>query len=202
MNILSCILTLYHVVLIFGTIQLHELQPEEIAIVQYDSRKLSDYWLASAKWNKYYCDKHGHVFIYYKNKYRKKKDSQWCIKDTLASPWCKVKAMVQSIQDYPTVRLFVYMDSDAVIDRKFQDYSMNKIFSIVQSKLSWDPDLKPLMFNQDGPCWWCGLVERVGYKMCLNAGTVVWFRHHISEKLLIDWWNSAMDPYEGNPIKR
>lgn len=70
---------------------LSNIKPEEIAIVQYDSRKpLSDYWLAAAQWNKYYCDKHGHVFIYYTSKYETEEDLEWCEKDVLASPWCKV----------------------------------------------------------------------------------------------------------------
>ncbi len=186
-----------------AVIQLDQLDPKEIAIMQYDSRQpLTDYWLAAARWNKYYCDKHGHTFVYYVNKYRKKKDSQWCVKDVLASPWCKVKAMVQANEDYPDVKVFIYMDSDAVIDRKFQDVSLNMVLKTMQSKLDWDPERKPLVFNQDGPCWWCALVERVGYKMCLNAGTVIWYRHEVSERLLVDWWNSSMDPYEGNPIKR
>lgn len=26
-------------------------------------------------------------------------------------------------------------------------------------------------FYQDGPCWWCQMIKKVGYTMCLNAGT-------------------------------
>jgi hypothetical protein len=38
--------------------------------------------------------------------------------------------------------------------------------------------------------------------MCLNAGTVVWVRNDRSRDLLWRWWNSTMDSYETNPIKR
>jgi hypothetical protein len=38
--------------------------------------------------------------------------------------------------------------------------------------------------------------------MCLNAGTVVWYRHPISEQVLNAWWDASMDSYETNPIKR
>ena len=94
------------------------------------------------------------------------------------------------------------MDSDAVIDLKFKDIPVNQMLKTMQTKLSWDPEDKPMIFNQDGPCWWCGLIKRVGYKTCLNAGTVVWYRHVESEKVLSDWWHSTMDDYSTNPIKR
>ena len=48
-----------------NAIQLDKLRPEEIAIMQFDSRPLGDYWLAAAKWNKFYCDRHGHRFLYF-----------------------------------------------------------------------------------------------------------------------------------------
>lgn len=179
------------------------LNPDEIAILQYDSRKpLSSYWLVSAQWNKKYCDKHGHKYLYYTSKYDDEDDLGWCEKDVLASPWCKVKAMVQANEDYIHVKVFIYMDSDAVVDKKFEHMSLNSFLLLMTEKLNWIPSKQPIIFNQDGPCWWCSLIKRIGYSMCLNAGTVVWYRHHYSEKILNDWWNSAMDPYEGNPIKR
>ena len=46
-------------------VDISKLNPYEIAIVQYDSRPLDDYWLASAGWNNYYCKKHGHEYIHY-----------------------------------------------------------------------------------------------------------------------------------------
>jgi hypothetical protein len=36
----------------------------------------------------------------------------------------------------------------------------------------------------------------------LISGTVLWYRHVESEKVLDDWWHSAMDSYATNPIKR
>jgi hypothetical protein len=50
----------------------------------------------------------------------------------------------------------------------------------MQEKLNWDPNKKPVVFNQDGNCWWCDLVKKVGYPTCLNAGTVGWYRHELS----------------------
>jgi hypothetical protein len=175
-----------------------EIRPEEIALIQYDSRKMEDYWLASAQWNKFYCDQHRHQFIYYSANAQCQYDKD----NPLASPWCKVKAMIQANNDYPTVKVFVYMDSDAVVDMKFKNAPINTLLKTMQSKMHWDPESKPMVFNQDGPCWWCGLIKRVGYDKCLNAGTVLWYRHANSELVLNDWWHAAMDSYATNPIKR
>lgn len=38
--------------------------------------------------------------------------------------------------------------------------------------------------------------------MCLNAGTVLWYRNDYSRKVLLDWWDSTMDEYSTNPLKR
>ena len=59
-----------------------------------------------------------------------------------------------------------------------------------------------MVFNQDGPCWWCSLIKEKGYEMCLNAGTVMWYRHEKSLKVLQDWWRSSMDTYADNPLQR
>lgn len=178
-------------------IQLAKLEPSEIALMQYDSRNPSGYWLASAVWNNYYCDKHGHKFIYFSTK-------EGCHYkfETLATPWCKVKAMIDANRLFPEIKLFIYMDSDAVIDRKFVDYPVNHFLGVMQERLAWEPEKKPIVFNQDGPCWWCSLIQKVGYTMCLNAGTVMWYRHPISEMVLDSWWSASMDSYETNPIKR
>ena len=36
----------------------------------------------------------------------------------------------------------------------------------------------------------------------LRVGTVMWYRHARSEKVLDDWWHSSMDSYATNPIRR
>ena len=38
--------------------------------------------------------------------------------------------------------------------------------------------------------------------MCLNAGTVLWYRHEYSLAVLNEWWGAALDSYDDNPIKR
>ena len=190
-------------------IDLSSLASEEIAIVQYDSRRLSDYWLVSAQWNSQYAYNHGHKFIYYSSRggcyydfYEVMDEDVLKSREQLATPWCKVKAMLSALKDFPSVKFFIYMDSDAVIDKRFANTPLQDMIWVMQQRLQWNPMKRPIVFNQDGPCWWCNLVESVGYQMCLNAGTVVWFRHAFSEQVLQSWWDSCRDPYSSDPIKR
>ena len=57
------------------------------------------------------------------------------------------------------IKLFVYMDSDAVLDHTYADKPLQKLLGTMQLKLMWNVSEKPTVFNQDGPCWWCDLVE-------------------------------------------
>jgi hypothetical protein len=182
---------------ISNAIQISSLEPHEFALLQFDSRQLKNYWLTAAEWNNEYCKKHGHKFIYYSNQ-----DSCHHGEEKLADAWCKVRAMINANDDFPDVKVFIYMDSDAVIDKRFANVSLNSMFDELQNRLKWNPTEKPIIFNQDGPCWWCTFIMKIGYNMCLNAGTVVWYRHSISELVLKQWWDSSMDSYETNPIKR
>ena len=112
-----------------------------------------------------------------------------------------------------------------MISKTFESSSLNDLLLFMQHKLSWDVMEKPMVFNQvsvdatdvvtfldlksfafvhnqDGPCWWCKLIKKAGYSMCLNAGTVMWYRHLHSDQILQDWWHSTMDNYADNPLKR
>lgn len=182
-----------------ATTDLRDLRPHEVALLQFDSRPLEDYWLASAMWNQNYAFTHGHQYLYY----TLQQGLNCHYGDTeLSDAWCKVKAMLQANNDHPSVKLFIYMDSDAVVDRAFENVSFVSFISSVQQRLVWDPSEKPMVFNQDGPCWWCTMIQEKGYKMCLNAGTVIWYRHSRSEEILKQWWNSVMDSYATNPLRR
>lgn len=175
------------------------LQPNEVALVQFDSRPMESYWLASADWNKYYCDRHGHKFLYFQA------PRGQCLHNgevKLADPWCKVRTMQQATTDHPDIKLFIYMDSDAVVDIKNLDTSVITFAKDMAQRLSWDVATKPIVFNQDGPCWWCSLIEKKGYKTCLNAGTVMWYRHPTSTLILKQWWDAAMDSYDDNKLQR
>ncbi len=178
-------------------VNLSKIPSDQIAIVQFDSRPLKNYWLTAAQWNARYCEQHNHKFLYYTTK-----DQCHYQHEPLADAWCKVRAMLNANEDFQEIKVFFYLDSDAVIDKDFAHLSLNAMIETMQTRLAWNPMIKPIIFNQDGPCWWCSFIMKIGYKMCLNAGTVVWYRHSISEKILTDWWDASMDSYETNPIKR
>lgn len=194
---LCVICTFFWCAVSFSFTSFDALNPEDYAIVQYDSRALSDYWLTSASWNQQYAIRHGHKFIFYQ--------SDTCVHESgleLATPWCKVWSMVSAVKDFPDAKVFVYLDSDAVIDRDYEDMSLSSYMEFMQRKLSWDVAVKPMIFNQDGPCWWCDLIKKKGYSTCLNSGTVAWVRSPHSTAVLEQWWASVADPYESNPLKR
>jgi len=183
----------------FSFFNISSIKPTEMAIIQFDSRPLDNYWLEAARWNSIYAKRHHHHYFLYSStgpcKYMEEK---------LADAWCKVKAMIQAMTDHPSLSLFLYLDSDAVIDEANKHLSLSTYLTSMQERLQWNPSDKPLVFNQDGPCWWCALVAKVGYKMCLNAGTVMWIRDSrgLSLSLLEDWWHSTMDSYAYNPLNR
>lgn len=112
--------------------QVRSLRAEEIALVQFDSRPPSNYWLAAAQWNNAYCKLHGHQFLYYTLE-----EECHYKEEPLASAWCKVKAMINAMEDFPDIQLFMYMDSDAVIDRQFSQISLNNMLGTMQDRLSW-----------------------------------------------------------------
>jgi hypothetical protein len=148
-----------------------QLNPSEIGILQFDSRPLKNYWLVAAKWNNDYCQRHNHHFLYYTN------DAACHYRDEpLADAWCKVRAMLNANHDYPQIKLFIYLDSDAVIDKDFQHLSLNEMLQKMQSSLSWNPLQKPIIFNQDGPCWYsfCFLLSLFFY---LNS--LVFINRHL-----------------------
>jgi hypothetical protein len=148
-------------------VDLSKLRNDEVALLQFDSRPLELYWKSAADWNNYYCALHGHKFIYYTSSTRCMHDDE-----PLHNAWCKVKAMLKANAEHKHIKLFIYMDSDAVISRVYVNTSVTTFLGTMQSKLMWDPDDRPMVFNQDGPCWWCQMTGRVGYTMCLNAGSL------------------------------
>lgn len=53
--------------------------------------------------------------------------------EPLASAWCKVMAM----EDRPTAHVFYYMDSDAIVDKAFENMSLKDITLSMKKKLNW-----------------------------------------------------------------
>ena len=154
-----------------------------------------------------YAKKHGHSYQFFSS-------HRECMIDgiPLASPWCKVKAMLaadsligrrdvslsgshnrSNLRDQARAVLFI--DSDAILS---VNYSMSDIMAFIRIERDWDMLKKPMILNQDGPGWSCKFALKFGYSHCLNSGTLFWIRGTISTRILQAWWNSAAAPYGSN----
>jgi hypothetical protein len=178
-------------------LQHDDLKAADIAVIQFDTRPLDDYWHASARWNKLYAQYHGHQYAYISMR----AESCMCGGEEVAPAWCKVKAMMKASSLLPRAKAFVYMDSDAVVT---SNHSLADIVGYMRQDLSWDLHEQPVAFNQDGPGlmtpahasttpfpsfltapsvyhnvprlagWSCKYTMELGYNYCLNSGTVFW----------------------------
>jgi hypothetical protein len=159
--------------------------PKDIAIVQFDNRPLGNYWNISARYNRAYAKKYGHKYLFLSQ------DSDCLLSNTVLAPsWCKVRAMIHAHDLLPSTKVFLYLDSDAVMT---VNYSLSTIFTYIQDTLRWNTIDKPVAFNQDGPGWACKLAVKLGYRVCFNSGTIIWFRTSLAREILISWWLSSMD---------
>jgi hypothetical protein len=137
------------------------IEPHQIAILQFDSRplELGKYWLTSALWNQYYTNRHGHRYLYFTLRDRTCRYNQTL---DLYSSWCKVKAMIrvsninllpvltlfQAHELFVGIKLFIFLDSDATYNIKFENSSLFGLLNVLDKKLQWIPHQKPLLFNQ------------------------------------------------------
>lgn len=141
---LACAVLLLLALLCSCSVRLDLLAESEVVLLQFDTRPLRNgsYWTAAAQYNQQYCRTHGHQFAYYTLSGAARCNVQGV---ELAAPWCKVRAMMQAQEDYPLARMFLYLDSDAIIDRKFFSTSVLKIMQTMHEKLpDWDPETKPM----------------------------------------------------------
>ncbi len=149
------------------------LDPSSFVIVQFDSRPLTNtsYWYTSAHWNWQYARRHGHRFAFYSypsldesSQAASADDRTKCVshdqQSMLSDPWCKVQTMLQAQEDYPDARFFLYVDSDAVISEHFAQVYLLHLVENFRRWLNWTMEEKPIIFNQDGPSWWCNLCYR------------------------------------------
>jgi hypothetical protein len=110
--------------------------------------------------------------------------------------------MLQAQEDHADARFFLYMDSDAVISKHFVHLSLLDLVKNFRSWLNWTMEKQPIIFNQDGPSWWCDLVSNTtNYTWCLNSGTVFWHRSPRATAVLEEWWKSSAETYETNTLK-
>ena len=122
---------------------------QDIAIIQFDTRELTDYWAVSVRWNRAYADKHGHAYKYFSLKDKK------CTYEhlSLSPAWCKVnitissytihtvshnsskqvRAMLEAPVVIPTAKAFLYLDTDVIIT---SNYSMVSSLTLYTTSMS------------------------------------------------------------------
>ena len=158
----------------------------------------------AAIWNHLYARRHGHGYVYYN--FPGNETGSGCTSDggqELAAAWCKVRALKQAQLDFPRVKYFLYLDTDAVVDVKFQDQPINQLlYNMTNVWLSgWNIHERPFVFNQEGPSYWCRrIMTETNYTSCLNTGTIFWMRSTYSTMIIDRWWESADDPYDSSNI--
>lgn len=203
---------------------LQDIQPHELAIIQYDSRPLGDYWNSSAYWNFAFAQKWNHQYLFISGstfeedelsrkgmggfdhndvsltngiKNRKNRVCRHPDGVSLSPVWCKVKAMVRAKRYLPTAKAFVFFDSDIAVTLTNQ--SLTNVFAFMRKDLGWNYKEMPVAFNQDGPGWACRhTIEKVGYPYCFNSGSIFWVRNSVSQTILSLWWKLAADPYSNS----
>ena len=155
-----------HEILYNFTLHKDDIQPHELAIIQYDSRQMGSYWNTSVRWNKAYCDRFGHQYFYLMTP----SDFSCSYGElNLAPAWCKVKAMIHANAMNTSARAFLFLDSDAIVT--LSNYSLTTALGFMRHYLHWDLDKQPVAFNQDGPGWACKFaIDKVGYSRCFNSG--------------------------------
>lgn len=178
-----------HEILYRRKLEKDDIRPLELAVIQFDSRMpIDDYWKISAYWNRAYCRKWGHQYLFLSIE-----GDCFYGKLRLSSVWCKVKAMLDSNALLPKAKAILYIDSDAFIS---VNYSMTDALSYMKKDLHWDTSTKPVALNQDGPGWSCKNAMKLGFPVCLNSGTVFWVKGETSLKILQTWWDLAAEPYD------
>ena len=138
-----------HEVLYRYKLKASDILPEELAIIQYDSRSLLPlvplgqglkYWQAAALINDAYARYHGHSYFYIT---RDPASAEGCSYGSfqLHDVWCKVLAMnraeslVKNHTDRLGIRAFVYLDSDAIVTT---NYSLTDVIGYMRQELSWN----------------------------------------------------------------
>ena len=127
-------------------------EPSKFAIVQFEGRSpwevqhigpgLTNYvptlWNIGSTYNYLYAQRHQHNYLLYHWGHK----GVGCIStnnQTLAEAWCKIRAMMQVQEDFPNAEYFIYLDTDAVIDREFHSQPLQQLF---YNMTTWMPDAR------------------------------------------------------------
>eukprot|EP01061_Rhynchopus_euleeides_P001232 TRINITY_DN1088_c0_g1_i2.p1 TRINITY_DN1088_c0_g1~~TRINITY_DN1088_c0_g1_i2.p1 ORF type:complete len:471 (+),score=123.14 TRINITY_DN1088_c0_g1_i2:38-1414(+) len=121
--------------------------------------------------------------------------------------WCKVKAVRQSLVDFPDAPFTMMLDTDAIIQFEFYQ---NDLAEWVTEHLKAKPISEaPLVFHQQNPTWWHVYVgnhnnsknaKNITYKWVINTGTYLVGNTGRGRELIDTWWNSSVGDYKENPL--
>ena len=120
-------------------------QPQRYGVyVQSDSRAPSEvapakrnesWWWASAALTARQAARHGDRYVHYRV------PPTGCVAadglTELTAPWCKVKAMLQAMDDFPGAAVFLYLDSDAAVSPAYANRSLVALGDFVAASVLW-----------------------------------------------------------------
>lgn len=120
-------------------------QPQRYGVyVQSDSRAPSEvapakrnesWWWASAALTARQAARHGDRYVHYRV------PPTGCVAadglTELTAPWCKVRAMLQAMDDFPDAAVFLYLDSDAAVSPAYANRSLVALGDFVAASVLW-----------------------------------------------------------------
>ncbi|EGB02649.1 hypothetical protein AURANDRAFT_68689, partial [Aureococcus anophagefferens] len=179
--------------------------------VQSDSRAPSDvapakrnesWWWASAALTARQAARHGDRYVHYRV------PPTGCVAadglTELTAPWCKVKAMLQAMDDFPDAAVFLYLDSDAAVSPAYANRSLVALGDFVAASVAartpgFGDESRPVALSRDGHGHWCVTLWKRRkllphhWDACLNAGVIIWRRDVLgrARDFFERWWALA-----------
>jgi hypothetical protein len=190
----------------------------KLLILGTDNRKMNgkDYWSFASLWNHLYAKRHGYLFRMIVPelpprpwtldwKYEKLADCKIPASAnpvpgpgncTLNNGWTKAKMMLRTMEEYPSVEYFMFLDSDAVISPWYFDEPLTDYIDHLADIHKFDMKDTPVLLNQDAYAAWCETsVAGEGHR-CINAGTMLFRQDQRSREFLADWFETGVRDYD------
>jgi hypothetical protein len=199
----------------------------KLLILGTDNRKMNgeDYWSMASLWNHMYAKRHGYLFRmivpelpprpwtldwkYEKLEHCKLGASSNPVPGpgncTLNNGWTKAKMMLRTMEEYPSIEYFLFLDSDAVISPWYFDEPLTGYIDHLADIHKFDMKNTPVLLNQDAYAAWCEESVSEGHK-CINAGTMLFRQDHRAHEFLKAWFKTGVRDYDDQrrrlPFKR
>jgi hypothetical protein len=194
-----------------------------LMILGTDNRDMDgeDYWSLASLWNHAYCRRHGYIFRMIVPelpprpwtldwKYQKLRDCKLAEGTnpvpgpgncTYNNGWTKAKMLIRTMEEYPSIEYFIFLDSDAVISPWYFDQPLLSYLKHLGEQHKFDMKRTPIMLNQDAYAAWCHDSVSEGFH-CINAGTMVIRQDSRSREFLSEWFNTGVRDYDDTRRRR